>query len=310
MRDNKHTPEDLKTMQAWPLARKIMVTQTRIQEWYQRFDGVVSCSFSGGKDSAVLLDLARRCYPDIEAVFVDTGLEFPEVRKFAMSIPNVTVLRPKMRFDEVIKEYGWCYPSKDISTAIEYARRGKQWALNYFKGLNSDGTPSWYKETRYKKWAFLLDSEFKFSARCCAVMKEKPLAAYTRETGKKPMIGTLTDESSRRKQAWLKSGCNSFRKGKEVSKPLSFWTEQDILRYLRDFKIPYASVYGDIVEDKNGKLSTTGEKRTGCIFCPVGCHLDKVNTFQRLKNTHPKLYEYVINNLELGDLLDFVGVEY
>jgi 3'-phosphoadenosine 5'-phosphosulfate sulfotransferase (PAPS reductase)/FAD synthetase len=141
-------------------------------------------------------------------------------------------------------------------------------------------------------------------------MKEQPLSAYTRETGKKPIIGTLTDESSRRKQAWLKSGCNSFRKGKEVSKPLSFWTEQDILRYLRDFHIPYASVYGDIVEDKNGKLSTTGEKRTGCIFCPVGCHLDKVNTFQRLKTTHPKLYDYCIHTLGLGELLDYVGVDY
>jgi 3'-phosphoadenosine 5'-phosphosulfate sulfotransferase (PAPS reductase)/FAD synthetase len=81
----KHTKEDLKAMQAWPFARKIQVTQTRIIEWYQHFDGAVCVSFSGGKDSSVLLDLARRCYPDIEAVYVDTGLEFPEVRQFASS---------------------------------------------------------------------------------------------------------------------------------------------------------------------------------------------------------------------------------
>ena len=69
MKEQRHTPDDLKTMQAWPLSRKIMVTQTRIMEWYMRFDGKVSVSVSGGKDSAVLLDLARRCFPDMEAVY-------------------------------------------------------------------------------------------------------------------------------------------------------------------------------------------------------------------------------------------------
>mgnify|MGYP000264252689 CR=1 FL=1 len=51
-------------------------------EWYMRYDGQVFISFSGGKDSTVLLDLARRVYPDIPAVYVDTGLEYPELRDF------------------------------------------------------------------------------------------------------------------------------------------------------------------------------------------------------------------------------------
>lgn len=70
----KHTRQDLKIMQGWSLERKIRVTQTRIMEWYMRYDGQVFISFSGGKDSTVLLDLARRVYPDIPAVYVDTGL--------------------------------------------------------------------------------------------------------------------------------------------------------------------------------------------------------------------------------------------
>ena len=104
-KEPKHTAEDLKIMQAWPLWKKIQVTQTRIMEWYLQYNGNVSVSISGGKDSAVLLDLARRCFPDIEAVYVNTGLEFPEVRKIAVEMPNVTVLQPKMRFAEVVKEY-------------------------------------------------------------------------------------------------------------------------------------------------------------------------------------------------------------
>lgn len=78
-------------MQSWSLQRKIQVTQTRIIEWYQKNNGKVYVSFSGGKDSTVLLDLARRIYPDIPAVFIDTGLEYPELRDFVKTIPNVTL---------------------------------------------------------------------------------------------------------------------------------------------------------------------------------------------------------------------------
>lgn len=297
-------------MQAWPLARKIQVTQTRITEWYIRHGGAVAVSFSGGKDSTVLLDLARRCFSDIEAVYVDTGLEFPEVRSFALSQENVTRLTPDMNFREVLDVYGWCFPSKEVATAIYYARKGSKWAHLRLQGLNRDETPSRYRRTHYSQWAYLLDSPFKISARCCAVMKERPLDRYQKQSGKAPIIGTLADESQRRKQAWLQTGCNAFDAKKPLSKPLSFWTEQDILRYLRDFNIPYASVYGDIVEDEKGKLATTGETRTGCVFCPIGCHRDKVSRFQRLAITHPKLYDYCINTLGLGELLDYVGVGY
>ena len=70
---NAYTRQDLSVMQAWPLERKIRVTQAKIIEWYHHYDGKVAVSFSGGKDSTVLLDLARRAFPDIPAVFVDTA---------------------------------------------------------------------------------------------------------------------------------------------------------------------------------------------------------------------------------------------
>ena len=89
--ENKYTAEDLKIMQSWSLERKIQVTQTRIMEWYIRNNGKVYVSFSGGKDSTVLLDLARRIYPDIQVVYVDTGLEYPEIKQFVRSKENVTI---------------------------------------------------------------------------------------------------------------------------------------------------------------------------------------------------------------------------
>lgn len=78
-------------MQSWDLDRKIQVTTARIMEWYEHYNGLVYVAFSGGKDSTVLLDLVRRIYPDVPAVFCDTGLEFPEIRQFAMSVNIVLV---------------------------------------------------------------------------------------------------------------------------------------------------------------------------------------------------------------------------
>ena len=117
-KENKYTVADLKAMQAWSLQRKIQVTQTRIIEWYQKNAGKVYVSFSGGKDSTVLLDLARRIYPDIPAVFIDTGLEYPELREFVKTIPNVTWLKPEMNFRKVIETYGYPLISKEVSQKI------------------------------------------------------------------------------------------------------------------------------------------------------------------------------------------------
>jgi 3'-phosphoadenosine 5'-phosphosulfate sulfotransferase (PAPS reductase)/FAD synthetase len=92
-------------------------------DWYVRHDGKVAVNFSGGVDSTVLLDLARRCYPDIPIVFVNTGLEFPEIVEFVHKTPNVTELRPQFCktctncaegcFPKIVKAHGWNFPSKD-----------------------------------------------------------------------------------------------------------------------------------------------------------------------------------------------------
>jgi len=123
MEGNKYTSEDLKIMKSWSFERKIQVTQTRVIEWYQHFDSKVYVSFSGGKDSTVLLDLARRIYPNIEAVFMDTGLEYPEIRNFVKTKDNVTWLKPELNFRQVIDKYGYPVVSKRVAGYVATARR-------------------------------------------------------------------------------------------------------------------------------------------------------------------------------------------
>ena len=112
----------LKEMQDWDLDRKIATTLTRIAEFANHFDNQVYVSFSGGKDSTVLLDLVRRINPNIPAVFSNTGLEYPEIQSFARG-QGAEFIRPKMSFVQVISKYGYPIISKEVSEAIYYARR-------------------------------------------------------------------------------------------------------------------------------------------------------------------------------------------
>lgn len=81
-------------------------------------------------------------------------------------------------------------------------------------------------------------------------------------------------------------------------------------------KIQLCSVYGDIVKDEKGKWKTTGCDRTGCCFCALGVHLEKSpNRFERLKITHPKIWDYCIRpkdkgGLGMGEVLEFINVPY
>ena len=195
------------------------------------------------------------------------------------------------------------------------------------KGVITNESSSMYDRSRYK---FFLNAPFNISSKCCNIMKKEPLHRYNRQTKRKPITAQMADESKMRTQKWLQNGCNGFEMKSPISNPMAFWTEQDVLLYVKLFNIPIASVYGEIVRDYkaekqiNGQLDfadceqafqleefelerpilkTTGCDRTGCMFCGYGCHLEKSpNRFERMKETHPNQYDYIMRPTEKGGL--------
>ena len=293
----------LRQFQALPFEIKVEKSKLRIREWYDHFDGNVFVSCSGGKDSTALLHLVRSLYPEVPAVFVDTGLEFPEIREFVKTLPNVEWLKPDMSFRQVIEKHWYPVIGKEQSEWIHRIRVGDPNVFRAkFHGVMPDGRPTQYKLA--EQWRFLLDAPFKIGGGCCNEMKKKPLGRYAKASGRFSYIGTMASESHLRIQQWLKTGCNAFDAKRPTSMPLSFWLESDVWEYLRRYEVPYSKIYD------------MGYERTGCIFCAFGAHLDTQPTrFQRLQKTHPKLWRYCMRDWDAGGLglrqvLEYIGVPY
>lgn len=299
---------ELLALQSLPLDIKVEKSLARIREWHDHWDGLVYVAFSGGKDSLVLKNLVESVYGDeVPSVYINTGLDYPEVRSFAMSKPNVTRIDPRVRFAEVVERFGYPMVSKEQAKNI-YEYRHARTESN--RRAHWDGVGPNKQGKISDRWRFLVNAPFSVSHRCCDYLKREPAKKYEKETGRHPFTGILASESRARTSRWVFYGCNAYETSRPTSAPLSIWTEQDILRYALDNGLELAPPYGKIVEGEDGKLRMTGDAdRTGCTLCGFGVHGEpQPNRFQRLAVSHPPIWEYGMKKLGIGAVCDYMGI--
>lgn len=289
----------LKSLREMNLQSKIIQTKTLINEAVHEF-GIkkVYISYSGGKDSTVLSHIAKELYPDILHIFSNTTNEYPETLQHInwernFNGTNIITVIPKdskgeiWNFKKVTEYYGYPMFSKRIANAIRtyqhaLSPRTKQNALEYINR-------NFKKYDEYK--------DFPISDKCCDRLKKYPIKKKAKELGMEcAILGILASESYQREKDWLDYGCNVFHERRDnQSRPLSFWTDEDILQYIKLYNVKIPELY------------SMGYSRNGCMYCGFGIQCEaSPNRYQKLSETHPKQYSYFKNNF--GELMNQLSI--
>jgi 3'-phosphoadenosine 5'-phosphosulfate sulfotransferase (PAPS reductase)/FAD synthetase len=281
----KLTIQELKQRQKWTLNQKIDHTLGVLDQFFSYCGGIdkTYIAFSGGKDSTVLLDIARMVFgQEVKGMFTNTGLEFPDIVKFVRMYDNVDITRPSINHKKVIEQWGFPLVSKDVASLVHKARYSPHTVIGRIvQGSMPDRGA--YKHTLSDIWKFLLNKTYNTSDKCCYELKKKPAHKYEKETGRFPIVGTMADESAMRAIHYRnRGGCNTFGKVAK-SLPISIWTERDIWDYIKMRNIPISEIYHK------------GAKRTGCMFCGFGCQFKNDNRFQLLIREEPKAYAHCMS---------------
>jgi 3'-phosphoadenosine 5'-phosphosulfate sulfotransferase (PAPS reductase)/FAD synthetase len=283
--------------------------------------GAAYVCYSGGKDSEVLLDIARSIYPDIIGVFSNTTNEFSEILRHVKKHENIVTVKPAMNFVNSMKKNGFPIVDKKNARKIRTLRNptDKNHATRhlYLTGIKRDGTtaPSWKLA---QKWRFLLETPYDTTEQCCDILKKKPLQKFEKESGLYPITGVMAAESNQREKNLIQFGENITDGSKKVCRPMAIWTNDDIWAYIKENDLEICEIYYDKeVTLENGEtIVVPGEKRTGCAYCAYGAHLEKKdewNRFQRLKLRRPQQFENLMkienNGVTFREALSDVGVE-
>lgn len=280
-----------------------------------------------GKEIANCIDGARRYVKCLDSKNNSNTIS-TDRQTDRQTIPYACYMADLMGIDRRVNKSNADYQSLQMGVIPSGSKR----RLDRLNGvlLDNNGEKSQFNMEKYK---FTLDAPFDISDKCCDYLKKAPSLEYEKMTKRKPILATMATESKVRTQKWLQEGCNAFDCKRPHSKPMSFWTEQDVLLYIKENNLPICSVYGDVVVDYSAMgqcenqmsfadfgifdnerplLKTTGCKRTGCVLCGFGCHLEKEpNRFQMLKETHPKFHNllHVLKNngVTYAEAIDWVN---
>ena len=293
----KITTKEANERLKWNLDQKIDHALGTIEQIYNKNNGNIFVAYSGGKDSCVLLNIARKFNKDIKGVFYNNGNEHTEIMKYVKKTENIVIHGVEIGMKDVIEKHGFPLISKHVSSMIERYKKEEDEEKKRDM-LNRKKCKIYHIPDKYK---FLINAPFDISAKCCEYLRKKPAHLFQKNNNNCGiLVGTTIVESQRRFNAYLQTGC--YIKEKNRAMPISIFTEKDIYECVKKFNIELVCLYKD------------GCNRTGCRSCGFGItNISSKLHWNYLKTHQPKQFEQAMNFKNRGvtykEAFEYIGVK-
>lgn len=309
-------------LQNLPYEAKVNRSRIRANEFYEQMltrykKAHVSV---GGLDSITLHIFLKSIGINVPAISVSL-LEDKSIQRVHKAL-GVTILTPSKTKVEVLNECGFPVISKRIAGKIELLQNPteRNTTVRHAIITGECGEQGHFqKDSRMKlpqKWLNLFGGyeneregvmyykpNFKVSNRCCYWLKEKPCDDWAKEHSSYPFLGLMASEGGQREEALTDHGCNYY------GNTIPYEPVETII----------PAIYGQIEDDGQGNLKTTGAQRTGCSMCGFGIHMEvRPHRFDRLRERNPKEWEFYMykcctdpetgEKFGWGRVLDYIGV--
>lgn len=307
----------------------------------------ITLSFSGGKDSLVLLDMVCKTIEKCRLNNDERFFQFAITPAYAMEITfnqtleytkkiiqeyqskyefldNLKIYYPKKSWGKILRENGYPIYTKQFSGLLDRV------LYNTFKN-KAIYSAFGLKQSKLffisKKRLFLLSKKFRtqyyldngmtktrlirFSNRCCDYVKGR-----MKEQKGPSFVGLKATESKSRKDSWIKEGCNVYHKYGPASRPLMLWTDNNIWEYIKQNNLQVNPMYEKVYVGKSGKEYKC-YSRLGCISCPMGAQFEQAlkkknpeikNRFECLYDIDEDLFQSHIINSGMWQILCLMGI--
>lgn len=243
----------------------ISKAKNRIRNLYYKTSGACYLSFSGGKDSTVVLTLIKQLGLNIPAVFCDTRIELDATYNFVTWVNEnyypVDIIKPEKSFCKVIEEFGKPIKSKMRSHSLRsYQNNPDCKTASLLFGKNS------HRLSISNKDFHLLHPDFniKVSSVCCDYLKKKPFKVYTKEnsilgyfTGERISEGGVRAYNADKRVKEGKPICTRVNGDVVIKSPIIDWSDEMVEEFILRENVPLSEAY-----------TKYGMNRTGCCCCP------------------------------------------